>query len=81
MLRSRFSSAKGRLPATRVEQQDVSSRQPSSFPSIRKFPGNSLTMPPPDYTTLDSQPLNRAVTALFRRKMVAAVGEDVDAEG
>ena len=36
---------------------------------------------PPDYTAIDSQPLNRAVYSLFRRRMVAAVGADSPLEG
>ena len=56
-------------------------KQVATLPTFRKTPGSALITPPPDYTLLDAQPLNRAVTALFRRKMVAAVGTDVDAEG
>eukprot|EP00887_Chlorella_sp_A99_P004934 scaffold4.g4934.t1 len=37
--------------------------------------------PRPDYAALDAQPLNRAVYALFRRKMVAAVGADCSLQG
>jgi len=35
----------------------------------------------PDYAAIDSQPLNRVVMALFRRKMVAAIGSDSELEG
>ena len=35
----------------------------------------------PDYTAIDSQPLNRVVMGLFRRKMVAAIGEDSKLQG
>lgn len=37
--------------------------------------------PEPDYTQLDSQPLNRLVMALFRMKMVSAIGQDSRFEG
>lgn len=36
---------------------------------------------PPDYTAIDAQPLNRVVYALFRARMVAAVGADSPLEG
>lgn len=35
----------------------------------------------PDYTELDSQPLNKVVMALFRNKMVAAIGTDSQLNG
>jgi hypothetical protein len=35
----------------------------------------------PDYTAIDSQPLNQVVMALFRRKMVAAIGSDSQLTG
>jgi hypothetical protein len=37
--------------------------------------------PAPDYAPIDAQPLNRVVMALFRRKMVAAIGSDSQLEG
>jgi hypothetical protein len=37
--------------------------------------------PVPDYTAIDSQPLNQIVMALFRRKMVAAIGSDSQLTG
>ena len=37
--------------------------------------------PPPDYTSIDRQPLNRAIMALFRNKMVAALGQDSTLQG
>lgn len=37
--------------------------------------------PRPDYAAIDSQPLNRAIMGLFRRKMVDAIGTDSSAEG
>jgi hypothetical protein len=37
--------------------------------------------PVPDYTAIDSQPLNQVVMALFRRKMVAAIGSDSQLTG
>lgn len=37
--------------------------------------------PPPDYSAIDAAPLNRAVMALFRAKMVAALGSDSEQEG
>lgn len=37
--------------------------------------------PEPDYTQLDSHPLNRLVMALFRMKMVSAIGEDSRFQG
>ena len=35
----------------------------------------------PSYESIDSQPFNRAIMSLFRRKMVAAIGSDTDAQG
>jgi hypothetical protein len=37
--------------------------------------------PAPDYSALDSHVLNRVVMDLFRRKMVAAIGQDSKHEG
>ena len=37
--------------------------------------------PAPSYESIDSQPFNRAIMSLFRRKMVAAIGSDTDAQG
>lgn len=37
--------------------------------------------PPPDYTNIDRQPLNRAIMALFRAKMVPAIGRDSELQG
>lgn len=37
--------------------------------------------PPPSYDLLDAQPLNRAVMALFRAKMVKAIGSDSSLQG
>lgn len=37
--------------------------------------------PPPDYSKIDAQPLNRAVYGLFRRRMVQAIGSDSKLEG
>ena len=37
--------------------------------------------PVPNYDALDSQPLNRLVMALFRGKMVDAIGQDSQLEG
>ena len=37
--------------------------------------------PAPSYGAIDSQPFNRAIMSLFRRKMVAAIGSDTDAQG
>ncbi|WIA15386.1 hypothetical protein OEZ85_002048 [Tetradesmus obliquus] len=37
--------------------------------------------PVPDYAAIDSQPLNQVVMALFRRKMVAAIGSDSQLSG
>ena len=56
-------------------------RPAAASPPSRPLPGSALTTQPPDYSQLDAQPLNKMVTALFRRKMVLAVGEDVDAQG
>ena len=36
---------------------------------------------PPSYLSIDSQPVNKAIMSLFRRKMVAAIGSDSHAEG
>lgn len=36
---------------------------------------------PPSYSQIDGQPLNRAITQLFRRKMVAELGTDSKLEG
>ena len=36
---------------------------------------------PPSYEGIDSQPANRAIMSLFRRKMVAAIGHDSEAQG
>ena len=39
-------------------------------------------MAAPDYAgTLDAQPLNRVVMALFRRKMVESIGSDSQLQG
>lgn len=55
-----------------------SSSSSSSQPLRRAGPAS----PPPDYAAIDSAPLNRAVMALFRRKMVAALdGADSPADG
>lgn len=35
----------------------------------------------PDYSSLDSSPVNQTIMALFRRKMVARIGEDTDEQG
>lgn len=35
----------------------------------------------PDYTAIDSQPLNRVVYRLFRNKMVQAIGSDSSLDG
>lgn len=37
--------------------------------------------PQPDFNEVDRQPLNAAIMALFRRKMVQALGEDVQESG
>eukprot|EP00879_Flechtneria_rotunda_P011353 GHRR01011858.1.p1 GENE.GHRR01011858.1~~GHRR01011858.1.p1 ORF type:complete len:171 (+),score=34.61 GHRR01011858.1:187-699(+) len=37
--------------------------------------------PEPNYTSIDSQPLNKLVMALFRAKMVAAIGQDSQLQG
>lgn len=37
--------------------------------------------PEPSYTDIDAQPLNRVVMALFRRKMVDALGTDSTMQG
>lgn len=37
--------------------------------------------PPPDYSAIDTQPLNRAVYSLFRGRMVQAIGSDSQQEG
>lgn len=37
--------------------------------------------PQPDFSEVDRQPLNAAIMALFRRKMVQALGEDVQESG
>lgn len=34
-----------------------------------------------DYSKIDSQPLNQIIMGLFRRKMVAAIGDDTPAQG
>jgi hypothetical protein len=36
---------------------------------------------PPDYSGIDRSPFNRAIMALFRRKMVQRIGEDSQMEG
>jgi hypothetical protein len=36
---------------------------------------------PPDYSEIDSHPVNKAIMALFRRKMVARIGEDCEEQG
>ena len=36
---------------------------------------------PPSYERIDSQPFNKAIMSLFRRRMVAAIGSNTDAEG
>jgi len=36
---------------------------------------------PPDYTNIDAKPLNRVITQLFRRKMVAQLGVDSTQQG
>jgi hypothetical protein len=50
---------------------------PAAQPLRAAGPGT----PPPDYAAIDAQPLNRVVMALFRRKMVAAIGSDSQLEG
>ena len=35
----------------------------------------------PDYSEIDSSPFNQTIMALFRRKMVARIGEDTDEQG
>ncbi len=49
--------------------------------SRRRVAARALTTPPPDYTEVDAQPLNRVIMGLFRRKMVAAIGSDVPSVG
>ena len=38
-------------------------------------------MPAPSYESIDSQPLNKAIMSLFRRKMVDAIGTDSNNKG
>ena len=44
---------------------------------ITAGPGDS----PPDYTSIDAQPLSRVITQLFRQKMVAQLGVDSKHQG
>jgi len=44
---------------------------------ITAGPGDS----PPDYTEIDAQPLNKVITQLFRKKMVAQLGVDSTQQG
>ena len=37
--------------------------------------------PPPDYSAIDAQPLNRLVYTLFRKRMAQAIGADSQLEG
>lgn len=37
--------------------------------------------PPPDYSAIDAQPLNRVIYSLFRGRMAAAIGSDSQLEG
>ena len=37
--------------------------------------------PAPDYAAIDAAPLNRLIMALFRRKMVDALGKDSQLQG
>lgn len=37
--------------------------------------------PSPSYESIDTQPINRAIMSLFRRKMVVAIGHDSEAQG
>lgn len=34
-----------------------------------------------DYAKIDAQPLNQVVMGLFRRKMIAAIGDDTPVQG
>jgi hypothetical protein len=36
---------------------------------------------PPEYSSIDNSPFNRAIMQLFRRKMVAAIGQDSSESG
>ena len=45
------------------------------------FPRAGPSEPPPAYESIDSQPVNRAIMSLFRRKMVAAIGRDSENQG
>lgn len=37
--------------------------------------------PPPDYSAIDAQPLNRVVYGMFRRRMAQAIGSDSSLDG
>lgn len=37
--------------------------------------------PAPSYTRIDNAPWNKQITALFRRKMIAKIGEDTEEKG
>jgi hypothetical protein len=62
----------GECKAQAPQQADTSSSQ---------FRQAGPPTPPPDYSAIDAAPLNRAVMALFRAKMVAALGSDSEQEG
>jgi hypothetical protein len=58
-------------------QQQATSTLAAAAPVRQAGPATDV----PDYTEIDSQPLNKIVMALFRNKMVAAIGSDSQLSG
>ncbi len=59
------------MVATRNRVVDVSVSLKKAGPEV----------PPPSYERIDSQPFNKAIMSLFRRKMIDAIGTDSDNNG
>lgn len=60
------------------DSSSLCTRQRCAAVSVRQA-GPSTEVP--DYTAIDSQPLNQIVMELFRNKMVAAIGSDSQLSG
>lgn len=66
------------LPCNQREQAcRASSLAAAVAPARQAGPSTDV----PDYSDIDSQPLNKVVMALFRNKMVAAIGSDSQLSG
>lgn len=50
-------------------------------PSLPDIARKGPTDPVPSYAAVDATPLNKVIMALFRRKMVAAIGADSQLQG